>query len=342
MSELIEVSIIMPTYNKSSYLDLTLAAYTKQDYKNFEIVIIDDGSTDATSQVIKKYCEVLNINYIRFDSHTNASIARNYGLKSAKGTIIINVDDDRIPVIAFISEHVRFLRNNSDTVSIGCKYSMLSIYNEELRINQAKLLDLIKRYPEIINKLKKKKQILIPDDIILDCDNQLSKYYLYEPPDNFSFIREVFGDNLDGFYFGWIMATGGNMAFNRSNAENIWFDESYEGWGCEDCDFAYQLYLKGYRFHFQKDAINYHQEHPRKPGEWDSLKKTLKHFCQKFDSIETYLWARTFKYEANYTHLDANEIFKSIQNSSVKKQTIFLNKYRFLCKEDLRQWWGDF
>ena len=54
---MIKISIIMPVYNKEKYLKNTIDSILKQEYKNFELIIVDDGSTDSTKDVIKGYID---------------------------------------------------------------------------------------------------------------------------------------------------------------------------------------------------------------------------------------------------------------------------------------------
>ncbi len=58
------VSVIAATYNKSHFLDLPLASYLRQTYKQFELVLVDDGSTDNTREVVDRCRGSLNIKYL--------------------------------------------------------------------------------------------------------------------------------------------------------------------------------------------------------------------------------------------------------------------------------------
>ncbi|MHA6528841.1 glycosyltransferase family 2 protein [Paenibacillus sp. BAC0078] len=66
-----EITIIIPTYEKAFYLDLTLAGFVGQTKKDFEIIIINDGSEDHTEQIINKYSN-LDIKYL----HQHLQLAR--------------------------------------------------------------------------------------------------------------------------------------------------------------------------------------------------------------------------------------------------------------------------
>lgn len=82
-----KVSIIIPTYNEEDVILKCLESLQKQSYKDFEIIIVDDGSTDQTVELVKSF------NVIH-GSHQGAGAARNLGAKSAKGEILVFVDAD--------------------------------------------------------------------------------------------------------------------------------------------------------------------------------------------------------------------------------------------------------
>ncbi|MFB6320154.1 glycosyltransferase family 2 protein [Saccharicrinis sp. FJH54] len=91
------VSIIIPTYNRSNLIISAVNSCLHQTYKNIEIIIVDDGSSDDTenlvSQQLNSTWQGFNIRYIKQDN-AGASAARNHGLKQAKGDYIQFLDSD--------------------------------------------------------------------------------------------------------------------------------------------------------------------------------------------------------------------------------------------------------
>ena len=85
-------SIIIPTYNRLAFLETAIESVLKQTFKDFELLIIDDGSTDTTHDYIKKL-QSKQIKYF-FSKHSGVSSARNLGLKNAKGEFISFLDSD--------------------------------------------------------------------------------------------------------------------------------------------------------------------------------------------------------------------------------------------------------
>ncbi len=103
------VSIIIPTYNYAAYLPTALESCLRQTYKNLEIIVIDDGSTDNTKDVIDRYRG--RIVYI-FQENAGVSAARNRGIASAAGDFIGFLDADDYLTEDAISTRLDILMRN--------------------------------------------------------------------------------------------------------------------------------------------------------------------------------------------------------------------------------------
>lgn len=90
----IPISIIIPVFNTEAYIKECLNSVLKQSYQNIEIICIDDGSTDSSAQIIKKYCNLNHRIKYFYKNHTNAADARNIGLEFATGDYILFLDSD--------------------------------------------------------------------------------------------------------------------------------------------------------------------------------------------------------------------------------------------------------
>lgn len=92
------LSVIIPTYNRAWALPRALESLINQSLSadSFEVVIIDDGSTDRTSEVVVKYSDKLKIVYHQLTGHQGVSVARNEGVARATGDILAFFDDDAI------------------------------------------------------------------------------------------------------------------------------------------------------------------------------------------------------------------------------------------------------
>ena len=88
------ITIILPVYNGESYIANSIESLLKQTYKNLEIIFVDDGSTDKTKDIIKKYQKKYKyIKYFYQDNNKQGS-ARNNGLRKAKGKYVLFIDSD--------------------------------------------------------------------------------------------------------------------------------------------------------------------------------------------------------------------------------------------------------
>lgn len=114
MSEL--VSIIMPSYNTASYIELTIKSVLKQTYKNWELLIVDDCSTDNTDEVIKKFSDK-RIIYMKNKKNSGAAISRNRALKRAKGKWIAFLDSDDLWYPTKLEEQIHFMKKNKYSFS---------------------------------------------------------------------------------------------------------------------------------------------------------------------------------------------------------------------------------
>lgn len=108
------VSIIMPVYNTNNYLKEAIQSIIKQTYKNWELIIINDGSTDNCLKTINIYIND-KIKLINFEKNKGTAIARNAGIDMAKGTYIAFLDSDDIWKADKLRKQIKFMeRENAD------------------------------------------------------------------------------------------------------------------------------------------------------------------------------------------------------------------------------------
>lgn len=113
------VSVIIPAYNAESYLAITLESVLNQTFSNFEILIIDDGSTDKTTHIALKYSLLDDrIRLIKQDNHGVAT-SRNVGIKYAKGEYLAFLDADDIWLPHKLETHIEHFHN---TPNLGLSF----------------------------------------------------------------------------------------------------------------------------------------------------------------------------------------------------------------------------
>ena len=89
-----KVSVIIPVYNQELYLTDCISSIINQTYKNLEIIIVDDGSTDSSSDIIKKFCAEDNRIVFVEKKNTGVSDTRNIGVSKSSGDYLMFVDSD--------------------------------------------------------------------------------------------------------------------------------------------------------------------------------------------------------------------------------------------------------
>ena len=91
---MIKVSVVVPVYNQEKYLERCLDSILAQTLKEIEIILVDDGSTDATPQILNRYQQQDERITVLHQQNLYAGVARNNGLKSAQGEYVIFWDSD--------------------------------------------------------------------------------------------------------------------------------------------------------------------------------------------------------------------------------------------------------
>lgn len=127
------ISIIIPTYNRASLIGETLDSVKNQTYQNWECIIVDDGSTDGTAHVVKKYTEEdSRFRYVkRADSYKpGGNGARNYGFEISNGDFVNWFDDDDVMFPNFLSDKIEAF-NNEFYLVISTGYYWLPEKNEK-------------------------------------------------------------------------------------------------------------------------------------------------------------------------------------------------------------------
>ena len=91
---MIKISIIVPVYNVGNYISVTIESLLNQTYKNFEIILVDDGSTDNSSSICKEYASKFDHIHYYFKNNGGLSDARNFGVSKANNDWIVFLDGD--------------------------------------------------------------------------------------------------------------------------------------------------------------------------------------------------------------------------------------------------------
>ena len=106
------VSIIMPSYNTAEYIAESIKSVQAQTYSDWELIIVDDCSTDNTDDVVKEYLTDSRIRYLKNEINSGAAISRNYALREAKGRWIAFLDSDDLWHPEKLEKQIAFMEEN--------------------------------------------------------------------------------------------------------------------------------------------------------------------------------------------------------------------------------------
>lgn len=121
------VSIIMPSYNTAQYIAESINSVLAQTYPNWELLIVDDCSTDHTDEVVSEFLKQdARIKYIKNDCNSGAAVSRNRALREAKGKWIAFLDSDDLWMPEKLHKQIQFMEVN------GCSFS----YTEYMEIDE--------------------------------------------------------------------------------------------------------------------------------------------------------------------------------------------------------------
>ena len=114
----IAITVLMPVYNASNYLNEAIESILNQSFIDFEFLIINDGSTDQSEEIIMSYKDA-RIRYIKKEENQRLIATLNEGFKLAKGKYIVRMDADDISLPKRLEKQFRFMEGNSQIVLSG-------------------------------------------------------------------------------------------------------------------------------------------------------------------------------------------------------------------------------
>lgn len=129
-----KVSIVMSVLNGEDYLEPSLQSILTQTYTNFEFIIVDDGSTDRTPEILQKYRSLdERIKLIQLSENIGTSKALNAALKTIEGEFIVRQDADDISSPDRLEKQITFLLDHPKIGLLGCKVMLIDRFGEEIK-----------------------------------------------------------------------------------------------------------------------------------------------------------------------------------------------------------------
>jgi len=131
------ISVIIPTYNRAYVLERAIDSVLKQTYQNIELIIIDDASTDNTSELLEKYHQDNRVSVVQLSKNSGVSHARNQGIERAQGEWVAFLDSDDEWLPKKLEQQVVILNENPEHKLI---------HGEEIWIRRGKRVNPMKKH----------------------------------------------------------------------------------------------------------------------------------------------------------------------------------------------------
>lgn len=220
---MLPVSVVIPSYNRASLLDKTLASLTRQSRKDFQIIVVDHGSTDDTEELCQKHREHLQLSYYKIarDEKDSPGVPRDFGVRRAETPLIIFLDSGTIVPSRYIDAHLAFHARFNAHVGVGLRHG----YKEEAGEDLATFLNSV----DIDQADAILKQAQLQDERANTDLEHSSIPWFFGWTANLSVSREAY------------LAAGG-------------FDLDLQGWGFEDGDLCYRLSRRHLKFLFVENG----------------------------------------------------------------------------------------
>jgi glycosyltransferase involved in cell wall biosynthesis len=252
-----KISVIIPTYNREKVLPRAVKSALNQTFKDFEILVVDDGSTDNTQEVVEDLQKKdERIKYFRYTPNQGGNVARNLGIKKSQGDYIAFLDSDDEWLPESLEERIKFFDTLSD------EYGLV--------------------YCQSIKKILKKEQVVPKRGI---KENESIVEYLFEGEGNLQTSSIIVRKNIlekDGLFFDEELKRHQDWDFVirlRKYAEFYFLKKPLTVWHAED---AYKKLTKKFDESSSLRFIEKHQkdfnDHPKALAEfqWNLATKCLR------------------------------------------------------------------
>ena len=135
------ISVIVPVYNVEEYIEECLDSIKNQTFTDFEVILVNDGSTDNSQAICELYCDQDSRFCLINQENKGQSIARNRGVAESKGKFIVFIDSDDIVSVDLLNQLINYMSDEIDIVECD-KTEDIQYLNEQGEDSQVKEFDL--------------------------------------------------------------------------------------------------------------------------------------------------------------------------------------------------------
>src|SRR3990167_11383874 len=116
------ISVVMAVYNGERYLDLSISSILAQTFKDFEFIIVDDGSTDSTSNILDEYASRDSRIKLIYQNHRGLTLSLIHGIFEARGEYIARQDADDMSQTTRLEKQLRLIDDSPGVSVVGCSW----------------------------------------------------------------------------------------------------------------------------------------------------------------------------------------------------------------------------
>ena len=145
MSEHPFFSVVIPTYNRAAFIEATLQSVLDQTYLHYEIIVVDNCSTDNTEELLQSYIRAGQINFIKHEQNFERARSRNTGMSAARGDFVTLLDSDDFMYLTNLADAAEYALANPE---IKCFHNLYEFVDSKRNVLRRQTL------PPLNNQLK--------------------------------------------------------------------------------------------------------------------------------------------------------------------------------------------
>jgi hypothetical protein len=188
-----KLTVLMPVYNGEPYVDEAISSVLAQEFQHFEFIIVDDGSSDATPQILQDWASRdRRITILRAPERRGIVCALNYGLENARGEYVVRQDADDICLPGRLARQIAVLDRQKDVILVSANYAIADSDGRPLgTVHVANPPDVIHHLLLFGNVVGGHGQVMFRRDAVLRCGGYRKEFELAEDYDLWARLRHT-------------------------------------------------------------------------------------------------------------------------------------------------------